>query len=258
MSKAKAPVAGEVLHGLTATGEYEVQQRGKHLVTFWEFTCVNGCKKMLRVNEVRRGRSTCGCLNRKRPEDRMYGFLRPTGKVESRLCAGNRKRVFWECECTRCGSVMFSAADNITTGHVKSCVCAKRVKGRVSTRVYPPVDHRRVAIRTLFSQYRKGASNRSYSWELTEDQFEVITSSNCHYCGVEPLQCKRYASRKLVIKDAYMFNGIDRQDNRRGYELSNCVPCCGVCNQTKMDLSLEAFLALITKIYKHSVLKETN
>ena len=58
---------------------------------------------------------------------------------------------------------------------------------------------------------------------LTEEQFNKIFISECHYCGKEGP------------------NGIDRIVNSIGYKSANCVPCCKHCNYVKGDLSLEDF-----------------
>ena len=47
-------------------------------------------------------------------------------------------------------------------------------------------------------------------------------------------------------------NGIDRMNNNIGYEISNVVPCCSVCNKMKSSLSKEEFLTQICKIYEQS------
>jgi len=41
----------------------------------------------------------------------------------------------------------------------------------------------------------------------------------------------------------YIYNGLDRIDNEKGYLLDNVTPCCKICNQAKHALSLDDFLA---------------
>ncbi len=43
-------------------------------------------------------------------------------------------------------------------------------------------------------------------------------------------------------------SGIDRVDNSVGYEVDNCVPCCGVCNRMKRDLTKDQFIDHVHKI----------
>lgn len=42
--------------------------------------------------------------------------------------------------------------------------------------------------------------------------------------------------------------GLDRVDSSKGYEESNIVPCCKVCNRIKWTLSQEEFIQHIHKI----------
>jgi hypothetical protein len=37
--------------------------------------------------------------------------------------------------------------------------------------------------------------------------------------------------------------GIDRMNSDLGYIEGNMVPCCGICNITKMDYSAEEFIS---------------
>ena len=59
----------------------------------------------------------------------------------------------------------------------------------------------------------------------------------CWYCGSMPIPR----------------NGIDRQDNSKGYEIGNCVPCCTKCNLLKSDMSYEDFCLWITKVFNYRI-----
>lgn len=75
-----------------------------------------------------------------------------------------------------------------------------------------------------YRDYKKRAE-RNFPTEvmISFEEFSLIVKCECHYCG----------------KDGP--NGIDRQDNQRGYTKDNCVSCCKHCNYVKGDLSLEDF-----------------
>lgn len=47
------------------------------------------------------------------------------------------------------------------------------------------------------------------------------------------------------------FTVIDRIDSSKGYEPSNIVPCCTMCNRMKSDFTSEEFLNHIQQIYKY-------
>lgn len=82
------------------------------------------------------------------------------------------------------------------------------------------------------TRYRKKSFNISY-----KDFLEKFWNKPCHYCG-----------------DIIDGGGIDRVDSSVGYEIDNCVPCCGTCNRLKMNLTLSDFFSQINKIYnKHLI-----
>ena len=39
----------------------------------------------------------------------------------------------------------------------------------------------------------------------------------------------------------YLYNGIDRIDNKLGYIKGNMTPCCKICNHAKHDLTFEGW-----------------
>lgn len=99
----------------------------------------------------------------------------------------------------------------------------------------------------LYKRYSLDAKRRGLSFELTEEQFRSLTKRDCWYCGIKPIQAG-YASSKSSCGDYYLYNGIDRIDNNKGYTLANSVPCCGMCNTMKRKLSVEDFINQIKAI----------
>lgn len=91
-----------------------------------------------------------------------------------------------------------------------------------------PVTSEWKSMRRLYRQYFKNCERKNLFWDLSVEDFARITSSKCTYCDRIPAQKSR----------SYTYNGIDRQDNTKGYSLSNCVPCCKECNFIKRDLRL--------------------
>lgn len=70
------------------------------------------------------------------------------------------------------------------------------------------------------------------------------TTSTCYYCG------KSKDDGKLFRKNIY--NGIDRVNNKNGYNINNCVACCKVCNYMKSNLGKDEFISHINKIYYYT------
>lgn len=48
----------------------------------------------------------------------------------------------------------------------------------------------------------------------------------------------------------YLYNGIDRFDNNIHYILSNCVPCCKICNRMKHTMTAQEWLDHLDRITK--------
>jgi hypothetical protein len=84
--------------------------------------------------------------------------------------------------------------------------------------------------------------------------FRSISSKPCHYCGSDPKP--RYSKYRKSDVTPYLCNGIDRVDNGRGYVLSNCVSCCGLCNYMKRSLPRQKFLDHIQKISSYPEVKD--
>ena len=145
---------------------------------------------------------------------------------------GNGHRIVWTCQCD-CGNITVAYTCDLRRGRTKSCGCGKIVTHNANAML-------------LFSQYRNKAKERGYEWALTFEQFVKLTSSNCHYTG--------WAPRQICLKsknhEPYIWNGIDRVDNSKGYILDNCVPCDGVVNKAKRNTSKEDFLSMCKAITK--------
>lgn len=96
----------------------------------------------------------------------------------------------------------------------------------------------------VYNSYKKRASTKDMQFSLTVEDFELMTSKPCHYCGKEPAQVRKIKG----VQGEYVYNGIDRINNSKGYEHGNCVPCCGICNSMKYTLSVEDFIEHIKLI----------
>lgn len=92
--------------------------------------------------------------------------------------------------------------------------------------------------RTLYLKYKYGASKRGLCFAISDPWFLNLTQQPCYYCGVLPSQ--KHQPRKVWGR--FTYNGIDRLDNKRGYTMDNCVPCCKVCNTMKMGMGVNDLL----------------
>lgn len=101
-------------------------------------------------------------------------------------------------------------------------------------------EERRLSKEASFRVYKNSASSKKLDFEFNKEQFMEMIARPCHYCNGFPK-----AGSKLEEKG---FNGIDRLDCKKGYLLSNCVPCCTMCNHLKASLSEEVFLKRVAHI----------
>lgn len=143
-----------------------------------------------------------------------------------------------------CGKETTVVKHNLFNSHVKSCGCHRYVE-RTKPISYSPSFK-------LFTDYRTRAKKKGLTFELDFDQFIELTSQNCYYCDLEPIQ-RRNAENKI---NYYLYNGIDRKDNSLGYTLENSLPCCKFCNGAKTTRTQTEFYSWIAKVA--AVLKDKN
>lgn len=111
-------------------------------------------------------------------------------------------------------------------------------------RGYPSKPDGEAAKNEVYGRYKHGAKSRGHSFELTIKEFDELSKLLCHYCGADPSNTA-YVSKNTGY---FIYNGIDRKDNTKGYFLENCVPCCRVCNRAKNNMLYEDFVAWITRV----------
>ena len=157
-------------------------------------------------------------------------------------------RLWWHCRC-ECGGEASVRSDQLRSGKTKSCGCVRRIKARKKKRTHKrdSLPNGVAAMHCLYRTYLRNAHNRGHEWRLSEDEFVDLTGRNCHYCGKEPAQV---IHREWYNGD-YIYNGIDRINNTKGYVARNVVSCCWNCNRLKGRRSVSEFLASVDRIYEH-------
>jgi len=106
----------------------------------------------------------------------------------------------------------------------------------------------------VLSMYKAGAFQREYTWGISDEQFDSLVTSPCHYCGALPSNVKR----KRTFHGDFVYSGIDRVDNTVGYLSNNVVPCCTLCNRMKSTMECDVFLNHIEKIHQcQKIYKQT-
>lgn len=173
-------------------------------------------------------------------------ILYKTGKLRY-----NNKSAMYRCKCD-CGN--YKDLSTAEFSSAKSCGCLrKKNKEKFKTMnvnmipnwILPPGESSRNA---LYNRYLNSSKKRKYEFLLTIQEFESLTKKNCHYCKCVPNQICHNKKRKNT---EYVYNGIDRIDNTKGYNLSNCITCCKKCNRAKDIMSKEEFITWIKTIYSN-------
>jgi len=155
------------------------------------------------------------------------------------------KSVVWKCKCD-CGNYALLSSDCLVRGKTKSCGCQRNL-------IRKRKPYKEASFNALFVKYKHTANKKNIPFELSDKQFKNLTSQDCHYCGIEPSQ----SDSNKNFNGIYIYNGIDRIDNSKGYTLNNCVPCCRNCNYAKNTLSLEEFYSWLDRLFKYQQCKES-
>lgn len=158
---------------------------------------------------------------------------------------------YYKCQCD-CGKHRDVTVSELNRASVSSCTdCAKFGNSRLR------VPAGESGFLNLFINYRNRAKTKNITFNIDKDDFRVMTKLNCYYCNKEPSQAIVCTSNSKVNaeRSSYIYNGIDRIDSGKGYELENCVSCCKSCNMAKLVLGFDEFLSLVERIYKYRVIQ---
>lgn len=161
---------------------------------------------------------------------------------------GKNWRVEWLCKCD-CGTERIVSGNHLKDGSSKSCGCFRieqLIKNRRLTKGLS-------SLRAVMYNYKARAKRQKIKWSLTKEQFIELTQKNCYYCNTKPNN--RYNSHNKAFGD-YIYNGIDRIDNNKGYVTENVISCCKQCNRAKSNLTLQEFKDWIKKVFKNEKKKE--
>jgi len=249
----KLDLIGKKFGRLLVIGEAD----GRSKASYWLVRCDCGVEKVVSGNNIKRGLTkSCGCTARdwtrtserrkdkaKEMTERMqkvfdyigqrFGKLVVVGRTES-IRASNSKRVYsaWRVICD-CGTQKIVKGVYLTSNGLQSCGCWKG----------SPLPDGQAAKNQTIARYKYQAQKRGLSWQLTNEEVEMLFTSNCHYCGVSPYTI----TRGFGDHGDFIFNGVDRRMNEIGYVNSNVVSCCGTCNRMKGTMTYDEFLVHLVR-----------
>jgi len=176
----------------------------------------------------------------------QFGDLLLIKRLPQRKIGKSRKSM-WLCRCI-CGSEREYQSNNVVCGNSRNCGC-KRFGRKPKNILNKGIAN----AKSVYDNYRRGAKTRCLDFELSFDEFLTLCVGNCHYCGIPPSQIMdvKNSQGKSRLNGEFIYNGIDRLDNNKGYELENCVSCCGTCNIAKTNMVYEDFLNWVERVHEY-------
>jgi 5-methylcytosine-specific restriction endonuclease McrA len=146
----------------------------------------------------------------------------------------------WECKC-QCGNIKDISGVKLRSGKYKTCGCnLTKIKK----------DRDLVLFKKQYYQMIKRNEKLGFNeTDITIEKFIELIKQECYYCGSKDSNSLKdnLKSKSYRLK----FNGLDRINNTKGYEIDNVVPCCKYCNRSKSTLTVQEFIEQINNQYKH-------
>lgn len=228
---------------LTAIKINSVNKRGGSYCPFWLCQCECGNITEVSIYDLLYGNTkSCGCLSvetRRLKNDISGKRFDKLVVVElyKREIIYKKVKTYWLCRCD-CGQEKILPRDSLISGNTKSCGCSQ----------YQTKDPD-LLVHDIYIRYVRSANKRNILFNIDKEFFAKLIIQNCYYCNRPPQQV--YKSKKREFK----YNGIDRLESSKGYELYNCVTCCKQCNYAKGKMNYKDFIDLINNIYKNLFVK---
>lgn len=166
-----------------------------------------------------------------------------------RVVSGRKHHYICKCDC---GNEIVARKYSLFNGLIKSCKCLHKEAIRLQKGA--------ASFNKLYSQYKKDAIRRRLLFELSKEEFNKLTSSNCYYCGKSPSTVTKQIKvsekgKRHGFFGNYIYNGIDRKDSKKGYAVDNCMPCCNKCNFIKQLMSIDEFRNWVLRVHANFILK---
>ena len=150
----------------------------------------------------------------------------------------------WLCQCD-CGEYAWVLGDSLHSRNTRSCGCLRKENAQ-KLQALPEGE---AAFNQLIRRMKEDTKTHDREWQLTKEQVHHLTEQSCSYCGARPTQ----TVSTPFNTGFYIYNGLDRVDNTKGYTIDNVVPCCKTCNFAKGTMTLEEFKSWAINLCEHLV-----
>jgi hypothetical protein len=113
---------------------------------------------------------------------------------------------------------------------------------------YYKLEYGEAGFNAVYKRTIRQAEKRNIDFNLSRDEFKLLTKKNCYYCGSAPSTVSLVNGSK---HGTYIYNGVDRKNSEKSYFSDNVVSCCGRCNWMKRNLTEEQFKNHINSIHNY-------
>lgn len=224
-------LTGQVFTHLTVLSYSHKNDHGQKI---YNCVCRCGKEKQIKAHSLKSGNTkSCGCMKGS-PIDiigKKIGRLTVLERITK--VKGKYKHTYYLCEC-ECGNKKEVFGRGLRAKNTISCGCLHSEMKRdmiYRSRSTTPLQ---AAIAKVRREYERGARRRGIEWNLSDELFEKMIQSNCHYCGVAP-------STKGL--NGFVYNGIDRVgEGKSPYTEDNCKTACNACNMSRRARSVDDFI----------------
>lgn len=154
------------------------------------------------------------------------------------------KQILWNCICS-CGKSCVVLQARIKNNHTKSCGCL--VSRKLKERNKATIGIKKTKYGANFGHIRYAYSNKGQEYSISDDELFILLTANCSYCGTQPSNIQKDVNK--LHQESFVYNGIDRIDNNKGYIEGNITTCCKRCNIAKNNMSFEDFKEHVYNMY---------
>ena len=168
--------------------------------------------------------------------NQKFGYVTAIKATKNR----DHASIVWLCKCD-CGNEVLLSARYLKQSD-KSPSCGKGCVNKGPQLKEPELNWKSSAHK-IYSQYKHKAIKRNLEFTLSFNDAVQLFKDSCHYCKQEPSNIRNIRNSKFI------YNGIDRVNNSKGYTSDNCVSCCRICNSAKNDLTIDEFKQWVGRVY---------